>query len=53
MEKDLKKEKKEIKVVPGDGSELDISKVYDHLNVNGPSENAPEEGTIVIPPEKK
>ena len=49
-----KEEKKEIEVVSGDGSNLDISPVYEHINAAKPKEgkdNKPK--NIVIPGKKK
>ena len=48
MEDDKEEEKKEIEVVTGDDSELDISNVYDHLNFDKVREN-PEKQNIIIP----
>lgn len=45
-------EKKKIEVVNGDGKELDISPVYQHLEVEKPREDKKKEN-IVIPEEKK
>ena len=47
-----KKEKMEIEVVTGDDSELDISNVYDHLNLDRVRDN-PEKKNIIIPGIKK
>lgn len=44
-----KKQKKEIQVVNGDGTDLNISPVYDHIkSSNNPSNNKKKED-IVIP----
>ena len=44
-----KKQKKEIQVVNGDGTDLNISPVYDHIkSSNTPSNNKKKEN-IVIP----
>lgn len=43
-------EKKNIEVVSGDGSSLDISPVYDHLNVAKPK-STKKPTDIVIPKE--
>ena len=40
-------EKKEIEIVSGDGSNLDISPVYDHLNVSKPNTQKPK--NIILP----
>ena len=41
-------EKKDIEIVTGDDSELDISNVYDHLNLDRVRNN-PEKKNIIIP----
>lgn len=46
-------EKKEIKVVTGDTSNLDISPVYEHLNVAKPQSSSKKPRNIVIPKAKK
>lgn len=51
-------EKKELEVVSGDGSNLTISPVYDHLNAGKPKCEDDKPKNIVIPqvhnkPEKK
>ena len=45
------KEDKEIKVVNGNGGELEISPVYDHLDIEKPDTKKKKE--IVIPKTKK
>ncbi len=45
-------EKKKIEVVTGNGSDLDISPVYQHIEVEKPKEEIKKEN-IVIPEEKK
>lgn len=47
MEKD-----KKIEVVSGDGKDLDISPVYEHLEVEKPREDNKKKN-IIIPKEKK
>lgn len=44
-------EKKNIEVVSGDGSDLDISPVYDHVNVAKPKSIKEKPTNIVIPKE--
>ena len=44
-------EKKKIEVVTGNGSDLDISPVYQHIEVEKPKEEIKKEN-IVIPEEK-
>ena len=41
--------KKNIEIVNGDGSNLDISHVYDHLNTSKPKFNDEKPKNIVIP----
>ena len=45
-------EKKSIEVVSGDGSNLDISPVYEHLNDSTPKSSGEKPKNIVIPKEK-
>ena len=45
-------EKKEIEVINGDGTEIEISPVYDHIILDKPNKNEKKE-KIVIPKEKK
>lgn len=42
-------EKKNIEVVSGDGSNLDISPVYEHLNIETPKSSDNKPKNIVIP----
>ena len=44
-------ENKELEVVSGDGTNLDISPVYEHLNNSIPKNKKPT--NIVMPKEKK
>ena len=46
-------EKKEIKIVPGDGKDLEISNVYKHLSIAKPKVDKKKDKNIVIPKEKK
>lgn len=41
-----------IVVISGDGKDLEISKVHNHLNVEKPNSEKPEKDKIVIPPQK-
>ena len=53
MEENIKaEEKKDIEIVTDDDSELDISNVYDHLNLDKVRDN-PEKKNIIIPGVKK
>ena len=45
-------EPNEIKIVTGDDSELDISTVYDHLNLDKVRNN-PDKNNIIIPEVRK
>ena len=49
---DEKEKEKDIEIVNGDGSEIEISPVYDHIILDKPNKNEKKE-TIVIPKEKK
>ena len=42
-------EKKNIEIINGDGTNLDISPAYDHLNVETPKPNDKRPKNIVIP----
>lgn len=44
-------EKKNLEVVSGDGSSLNISPVYDHLNATKPKSTKQKPTCIVIPKE--
>ena len=46
------KEDKKLEVVSGDGSNLDISPVYDHINVEKPMLKSQKPKNIVIPKAK-
>ena len=46
-------EKKELEIVSDDGSSLDISPVYDHINAVKPKSAKEKPTNIVIPEEKK
>ena len=46
-------EKKNIEVVSGDGSNLDISPVYEHLNASTPKPTEKKPKYVVVPEEKK
>lgn len=51
MMEDIEKEKKEIEVVNGDGSDLNFSPVYDHLNAAKPKPKTDDDKKkkIIIP----
>lgn len=55
MSEDKKDEKKEIEIVKGDGSELEVSPVFEHLNAVKPKTKDEEEKKekIIIPETKK
>ena len=48
----MSEEKKEIKVVTGDGKNLDISPVYDHIKVSKPTSRE-KKRDVVIPKSNK
>ena len=45
----MSEDKKNIEIINGDGSNLDISHVYDHLNTGKPKCNDEKPKNIVIP----
>ena len=49
---DKEEDKKEIEIISGDDSELEISTVYDHINLDKVREN-PGKKNIIIPEIKK
>lgn len=49
----MSEEKKKIEIVDGDGSNLNISSVYDHLNSGKPKSSDNKPKNIVIPEEHK
>ena len=51
-ENNSEEEKKDIEVVSGDGSEIEISPVYDHIILDKPNKNE-NKGNIIIPKEQK
>ena len=55
MSENNKNEKKEIEVVTGDGKNLDVSPVFEHLNALRPKSKSKEEKKkkIIIPKVKK
>ena len=55
MAEDIKNDKKEIEVVTGDGTELEFSPVFEHLNVAKPKPTTEEDKKkkIIIPEVKK
>lgn len=48
-----KEDKKEIEVVTGDGSNLEISPVYEHINIAKPKNRDKKPKNIVVPEVKK
>lgn len=50
----MSEDKKELEIVNGDGSNLDISRVYDHLNKGGkPKCKDKDRKNIIIPKNAK
>lgn len=45
----MSENKKNIEIVDGDGSNLDISHVYDHLNSGKPKCNDKKPKNVIIP----
>lgn len=50
---DKNEQKKGIKVISGDGSNLDISPVYEHIDAAKPKINEKKPKNIIVPAEKK
>ena len=48
-----KEAKKEIEVISGDGSNLDISPVYEHINAAKPKNRDKKPKNIIVPGQKK
>ncbi len=48
-----KEEKKDIEVVSGDGTDLNISPVYDNLDIAKPDEDTNTKKNVIIPDVKK
>lgn len=48
-----KEAKKEIEVISGDGSNLDISPVYEHINAAKPKNRDKKPKNIIVPGPKK
>ena len=44
---------KKIEVVNGDGNDLEISPVYEHLKIAKPKTNEEKNKKIIVPQEKK
>ena len=49
----MSEDKKDIEIVNGDGSNLDISHVYDHIDAAKPKINEKKPKNIIVPAEKK
>lgn len=50
---DIDSEKKEIVIEKGDVKDLNISPVYDHIEIEKPKDSNPAKKGIIIPEEKK
>lgn len=44
---------KNIEIVSGNGKDLDISPVYDHLDIAKPEDESNTKKNVIIPEEKK
>lgn len=49
----MSEKKKKIEVVNGDGKDLDISQVYDHIKSDNPPNDENKKKNIVIPKGKR
>ena len=45
----MNKDKKDIEIIDGNGSNLEISEVYDHLNSGKPKCNDKKPKNVVVP----
>lgn len=52
-ENDEKKGEKKLEVITGDGSNLDISPVYEHINAAKPKVKEQNPKNIIVPTDKK
>ena len=52
-EEDDDEEKKDIEIVQGDGKDLNISPVYDHIKLDKPDNNSQKDKQEIVIPEKK
>ncbi|MCI9064102.1 MAG: hypothetical protein HFJ17_05830 [Clostridia bacterium] len=43
----MSEDKKEIEIVTGNGKDLEISPVYDHIKINTPSNREKKKGVII------
>lgn len=50
---DEKNKKNEIEIISGDGSNLDISPVYEYINVAKPKNKEKKQKEIIVPKNKK
>ena len=53
MSEEKETNQRKIVVVSGDGKDLDISKVHEHIKVEKPNSENPKKDQIVIPPAKQ
>lgn len=53
MSEDIENEKKEIEIVNGNGTELEFSPVYEHLNSVKPKTKDEKKKKIIIPEVKE
>ena len=49
---DIENKSKDLEIVPGDGKDLDISPVYDHIEIEKPNMDDKNKQNIVIPTNK-
>jgi len=48
----MEKDNKKIEIISGNGKDLNISPVYDHIDIEKPKDNK-EKKKIIIPQDKK
>lgn len=52
-ETEKKEQSNDIQIVSGDGTDLDISPVYEHIEIEKPTNIEHNKKNIIIPPTKK
>lgn len=52
-DKEIEEEKKDLEVLSGDGSELEISEVFEHIKGTEPKFDKSNDKKIIIPKTKK
>ena len=53
MSDEEEEKKKDIEIISGDGKDLDISPVYDHIKIDKSNDQPAKKQKVVIPKENK